>query len=86
MPGFLARSKKAIAGGFAGALTAASGVLTVALTGGTDIVWATVASVAAGGFVVGFAAVWAAPANATVPDVDVEAAPAEHGDLPAEEA
>lgn len=66
-PGFLARSKKAIAGGAAGAVTGALASLKTALTDGqidTADLW-TIAGSAVAGFVVAFATVWLAPANAT---------------------
>ena len=64
-PSFLARSKKAIAGGITGAVAAGSTALTTALADGsfdaTDG-WV-LAGALVGGFFVGFAGVWAAPAN-----------------------
>ena len=66
-PSFLARSKKAVAGGAAGAVTGALASLKTALADGqidTTDLW-TIAGSAIGGFVVGFATVWLAPANAT---------------------
>lgn len=63
---FLSRSKKAIAGGVTGAVASGSTALTAALADG-DIqggdVWLIVGAIV-GGFAVGFAGVWAAPANA----------------------
>lgn len=63
---FLARSKKAIAGGIAAAVTAGGGALTAAATDGgissTDG-WLILGAVV-GGFLVGATGVWAAPANA----------------------
>jgi hypothetical protein len=66
-PGFLARSKKAIAGGIAGLATGGLGsAITAALADGSvdsaDL-WG-VASIALGGFLLGFLTVWNAPANA----------------------
>ena len=65
-PSFLARSRKALAGGITGAVTAGSVALQSALADGeisqTDA-W-TIAGAVLGGFAVGFAGVWAAPANA----------------------
>lgn len=64
-PSFLARSKKAIAGGITGAVTAGSTALTAALADGsisTADGWL-LAGAVVGGFAVGFTGVWAAPAN-----------------------
>lgn len=64
-PSFLAKSKKAVAGGIAAAATAAGGALAVAFGDGSFSeadAW-TVAGLVVGGFVAGFAAVWNAPAN-----------------------
>lgn len=67
-PSFLARSKKAIAGGITGAVAAGSTALTTALgdgvLSGADG-WL-IAGAVVGGFAVGFAGVWAAPANADI--------------------
>lgn len=63
---FLARSKKAIAGGVTGAVAAGSTALTTALADGAldgGDGWL-IAGAVIGGFAVGFAGVWAAPANA----------------------
>lgn len=65
-PSFLARSKKAIAGGITGAVAAGSTALTTALADGalsSADGWL-IAGAVVGGFAVGFAGVWAAPANA----------------------
>lgn len=65
-PSFLARSKKAIAGGITGAVAAGSTALTTALSDGSINSadgWL-IAGAVVGGFAVGFAGVWAAPANA----------------------
>lgn len=65
-PSFLARSKKAVAGGITGAVTAGSTALTAALADGnlnSSDAWL-IAGAVVGGFAVGFAGVWAAPANA----------------------
>lgn len=63
---FWAKTKKAIAGGIAGAATAAGGAISTAFADGdfsqADL-W-TVIGLAVGGFFVGFAAVYAAPKNA----------------------
>lgn len=64
---FFARSKKAIAGGITGAVAAGSTALTSALADGSlsgSDGWL-IAGAALGGFAVGFAGVWAAPANAS---------------------
>lgn len=66
-PSFLALSKKAVAGGAAGAVTGALASLKTALGDGqidTADLW-TIAGSAVGGFFVGFIGVWWAPANAT---------------------
>lgn len=66
-PSFLARSKKAVAGGITGAAAAGSTALTTALADGAindGDVWLIVGAIV-GGFAVGFAGVWAAPANET---------------------
>lgn len=67
-PSFWARTKKALAGGIAGLTTGGLGsAITAALSDGAvsgDEVWGIVA-LAVGGFVVGFGAVYVAPANAT---------------------
>jgi len=67
-PSFWARTKKAFAGGIAGLTTGGLGsAITAALSDGAvsgDEVWGIVA-LAVGGFVVGFGAVYVAPANAT---------------------
>ncbi|MFB7843646.1 hypothetical protein [Microbacterium sp. NPDC056052] len=65
-PSFLARSKKAVAGGIAGAVTGGTGALTTAFADGSFSqadAWLILAAVV-GGFAVGFAGVWGAPANA----------------------
>ena len=65
-PSFLERSKKAIAGGVTGAVSAGSVALTSALSDGAidgGDGWL-IAGAVVGGFAVGFAGVWAAPANA----------------------
>ena len=66
-PGFLARSKKALAGGITGALTGGvTGAITAALSDGRidgSEGWGILAFLV-GGFAVGFAGVWAAPKNA----------------------
>lgn len=66
-PSFLARTKKAIAGGIAGLATTGIGsAVTAALADGAitgDEVWGIVA-LAVGGFFVGFGTVYAAPKNA----------------------
>lgn len=62
---FLARSKKAIAGGIAAAVTAGSTALTTAFADGAidgADGWV-IAGAVVGGFAIGFAGVWAAPAN-----------------------
>lgn len=64
---FLARSRKAIAGGITGAVAAGSTALTTAAADGTISAadgWV-IAGAVVGGFAVGFAGVWAAPANAS---------------------
>ena len=65
-PSFLARTKKAIAGGIAGLATGGVGsAVTAALSDGAVTgaeVWGIVA-LAIGGFFVGFGTVYAAPAN-----------------------
>jgi hypothetical protein len=66
-PGFLAKSKKAVAGGIAGAVTAAGTAVATASADGvidTGDLWV-IASAIVGGFAVGFAGVWYAPANAS---------------------
>ena len=66
-PSFLARSKKAIAGAVSGAVAAGSTALTTALADGSidqADAWI-IAGAFVGGAAVGFATVWAAPANAT---------------------
>lgn len=63
---FLARSRKAIAGGITGAVAAGSSALTAAAAdGGIDGAdgWL-IAGAVVGGFALGFVGVWAAPANA----------------------
>ena len=63
---FVARSRKAIAGGITGAVAAGSTALTSAAADGRiDAAegWI-IAGAVVGGFAVGFAGVWAAPANA----------------------
>lgn len=65
-PSFLARSKKAIAGGIAAGATAGSTAVATAFSDGVfdqADVWIVISAVV-GGFAVGFAGVWAAPANA----------------------
>jgi hypothetical protein len=70
MHAFLATARKAVAGGIAGLITggAASAIASAAadltITGAE---WWSIAGLAFGGFVVGFASVYAAPANATKP-------------------
>ena len=63
---FLARSRKAIAGGVTGAVAAGSTALATA--GADGMISAAdgwiVAGAVVGGFAVGFVGVWAAPANA----------------------
>lgn len=67
-PSFLARTKKAIAGGIAGLATGGVGTaVTAALADGAvtgDEVWGIV-GFAVGGFFVGFGTVFYAPRNAT---------------------
>jgi len=66
-PSFLARSKKAIAGAVAGAVTSGSAALTTALADGSinqADAWI-IAGAIVGGAAIGFTTVWAAPANAT---------------------
>ena len=63
---FLAKAKKAVAGGIAGAATAIGGGMATAFSDGSFSqadAW-TVAGLAVAGFVIGFAAVYAAPKNA----------------------
>ncbi|WP_315106407.1 hypothetical protein [uncultured Microbacterium sp.] len=66
-PSFWARTKKALAGGIAGLATGGVGsAITAALSDGAitgDEVWSVI-GLAVGGFLVGFGAVYAAPANA----------------------
>ncbi|MEW2010321.1 hypothetical protein AB0300_12695 [Microbacterium sp. NPDC078814] len=66
-PSFWARTKKAFAGGIAGLATGGVGsAITAALSDGAitgDEVWSII-GLAVGGFLVGFGAVYAAPANA----------------------
>lgn len=66
-PGFLARSRKALAGGITGLVTGTAGTALVAAIADGVISsqegW-TILAAAVGGFLVGFAGVWAAPANA----------------------
>lgn len=66
-PSFWARTKKAVAGGIAGLATGGLGsAITAALSDGSitgDEVWSII-GLAVGGFLVGFGAVYAAPANA----------------------
>ncbi|MDH5134083.1 MULTISPECIES: hypothetical protein [unclassified Microbacterium] len=66
-PSFWARTKKALAGGIAGLATGGVGsAITAALSDGAitgDEVWSII-GLAVGGFLVGFGAVYAAPANA----------------------
>jgi hypothetical protein len=67
MKDFLAKSKKAIAGGIAGAVTAAGTAIATAFADGAfdqADAWI-VASAVVGGFLVAAATVYAAPANAT---------------------
>lgn len=64
---FFSRSKKALAGGATGAVTGAGTAFSSALSDGTiseGDVWLIIGA-AVGGFAVGFAGVWAAPANRT---------------------
>ena len=65
--GFFARSKKALAGGITGLLTGGvTGTISTALSDGTISGaegWQ-ILGFAVGGFVIGFAGVWAAPKNA----------------------
>lgn len=65
-PSFWARTKKAIAGGIAGLTTGGLGsAVTAALSDGAvtgDEVWGII-GLAVGGFLLGFGAVYAAPAN-----------------------
>lgn len=64
---FLARSKKAIAGGIAAAVTAGGSALTLGLSDGdlnSADAW-TIAGAVVGGFFIGFVGVWGAPANAS---------------------
>ena len=65
-PGFLARSKKAVAGGITAGAAALATSLAPAIADGIftwpDEFWP-VATFTIGGFVLGFAGVWAAPAN-----------------------
>lgn len=65
-PGFLARSKKALAGGIAGLVTGGLGsAISAAFSDGTVTGaegWQ-ILGVAIGGFLVGFATVWVAPKN-----------------------
>jgi hypothetical protein len=64
---FLARSKKAIAGGVAAGVTAGTTALATAASDGmlsSGDAWV-VAGAVVGGFAVGFVGVWAAPANAS---------------------
>lgn len=67
-PSFVARARKAIAGGVAGLATGGLGTaITAAASDGTVTAaegWQ-IAAVAVGGFLLGFGAVFAAPANAT---------------------
>lgn len=64
---FLARSRKAIAGGITGAVAAGGSALTAAAAdGGIDQADAwVIAGAVVGGFLVGAVGVWAAPANAS---------------------
>lgn len=76
MNSFLAKSKKALGGGITAAAVGLTATLTPALSDGvitTDELWK-VATLTLGGFVLGFAGVWATPANATdvVPEGDDE--------------
>lgn len=65
-PSFWARTKKALAGGIAGLATGGVGsAITAALSDGAitgEEVWSII-GLAVGGFLVGFGAVYAAPAN-----------------------
>jgi hypothetical protein len=65
-PSFLAKSKKAVAGGIAGAATALVTTVPSAVGDGvfTQAEFWFVATTTVGAFVVGFATVWVAPANA----------------------
>lgn len=64
--GFLAKARKAVAGGLAGGVAAAGTAITGALADGviTSGEWWAAAGLTLGGFVIGFAAVYAAPKNA----------------------
>ncbi|WP_137843871.1 hypothetical protein [Microbacterium sp. 2FI] len=70
MSTFLSRSKKAVAGGCAAAAVALGTTLQPAIADGVfvwpDEFWP-VATFTVGAFLVGFAGVWAAPANDTSP-------------------
>lgn len=65
-PSFIAKSKKAVAGGIAGAATALVTTVPPAIGDGvfTTAEFWFVATTTVGAFVVGFATVWIAPANA----------------------
>lgn len=63
---FLARSRKAIAGGITGAVAAGTTALGTAASDGmlsSGDAWV-IAGAVVGGFALGFVGVWAAPANA----------------------
>lgn len=64
-PSFLARSKKAVAAGVAGAITTGGAAFGVAASDGvfnTADLWVTLAAVV-GGFALAFGTTWAAPKN-----------------------
>lgn len=63
---FLARSRKAVAGGVVAAVSAGSAALTAAAGDGgiSEADGWVIAGAVVGGFAVGFVGVWAAPANA----------------------
>lgn len=66
-PSFLATARKAVAGGFAGLATGGIGTAITAAFSDGQITGAEgwqIAAIAVGGFLVGFGAVFAAPANA----------------------
>lgn len=64
---FLATARKAVAGGIAGLIAGGAGSAIAAASADLTITaaeWWQIAALAFGGFVVGFAGVYAAPANA----------------------